>query len=160
MQVKALALFHMGLFNFFLSLWVHFRIVYTHTFPSSCIRLCQHLLYCIPDLFTTFFDLIPAGVWMYLCICVSVCVCVSARMQNRSLQGDVRGMRALRDELDCARERAARSEQLQTELQSCKHRLRSLELTRTQLKVHTHTKHTSHTIEKSSNTATSPLQNT
>uniref|UniRef100_A0A3Q4M4J5 Coiled-coil domain containing 88B n=1 Tax=Neolamprologus brichardi TaxID=32507 RepID=A0A3Q4M4J5_NEOBR len=54
--------------------------------------------------------------------------------QNRSLQGDVRGMRALRDELDCARERAARSEQLQTELQSCKHRLRSLELTRTQLK--------------------------
>ncbi|XP_025999395.1 coiled-coil domain containing 88A [Astatotilapia calliptera] len=54
--------------------------------------------------------------------------------ENRSLQGDVRGMRALRDELDCARERAARSEQLQTELQSCKHRLRSLELTRTQLK--------------------------
>lgn len=101
---------------------------------------------------------------VYECICVSVspcvCVCVSARMQNRSLQGDVRGMRALRDELDCARERAARSEQLQTELQSCKHRLRSLELTRTQLKVHTHTKHTSHTIEKSSNTATSPLQNT
>ncbi|XP_008292576.1 coiled-coil domain containing 88A [Stegastes partitus] len=54
--------------------------------------------------------------------------------ENRSLQGEVRGMRALRDELDCARERAARSEQLQTELQSCKHRLRSLELTRTQLK--------------------------
>lgn len=74
MQVKALALFHMGLFNFFLSLWEHFRIVYTHTFPSSCIRLCQHLLYCIPDLFTTFFDLIPAGVWMYLCICVCVCL--------------------------------------------------------------------------------------
>ncbi|XP_047441386.1 coiled-coil domain containing 88A [Mugil cephalus] len=54
--------------------------------------------------------------------------------ENRSLQGEVRGMRALRDELDCARERAARSEQLQAELQSCKHRLRSLELTRTQLK--------------------------
>nr|XP_040030117.1 coiled-coil domain containing 88A [Gasterosteus aculeatus aculeatus] len=54
--------------------------------------------------------------------------------ENRSLQGEVRGMRALRDELDCARERAARGEQLQTELQSCKHRLRSLELTRTQLK--------------------------
>ncbi|XP_022615860.1 girdin-like [Seriola dumerili] len=54
--------------------------------------------------------------------------------ENRSLQGEVRGMRALRDELDCARERAARAEQLQTELQSCKHRLRSLELTRTQLK--------------------------
>ncbi|XP_034399930.1 girdin isoform X2 [Cyclopterus lumpus] len=54
--------------------------------------------------------------------------------ENRSLQGEVRGMRALRDELDCARERAARTEQLQTELQSCKHRLRSLELTRTQLK--------------------------
>ncbi|KAJ4945738.1 hypothetical protein JOQ06_023416, partial [Pogonophryne albipinna] len=49
-------------------------------------------------------------------------------------EGEVRGMRALRDELDCARERAARAEQLQTELQSCKHRLRSLELTRTQLK--------------------------
>ncbi|XP_051276442.1 coiled-coil domain containing 88A [Dicentrarchus labrax] len=54
--------------------------------------------------------------------------------ENRTLQGEVRGMRALRDELDCARERAARAEQLQTELQSCKHRLRSLELTRTQLK--------------------------
>ncbi|KAA8588835.1 hypothetical protein FQN60_010180, partial [Etheostoma spectabile] len=54
--------------------------------------------------------------------------------ENRSLQGEVRGMRALRDELDCARERAARAEHLQTELQSCKHRLRSLELTRTQLK--------------------------
>ncbi|XP_054453623.1 LOW QUALITY PROTEIN: coiled-coil domain containing 88A [Anoplopoma fimbria] len=54
--------------------------------------------------------------------------------ENRSLQGEVRGMRALRDELDCARERATRAEQLQTELQSCKHRLRSLELTRTQLK--------------------------
>ncbi|XP_037833432.1 coiled-coil domain containing 88A isoform X2 [Kryptolebias marmoratus] len=54
--------------------------------------------------------------------------------ENRALQGEVRGMRALRDELDCARERAARAEQLQTELQSCKHRLRSLELTRTQLK--------------------------
>ncbi|KAM4554724.1 coiled-coil domain containing 88A [Odontesthes bonariensis] len=54
--------------------------------------------------------------------------------ENRCLQGEVRGMRALRDELDCARERAARTEQLQTELQSCKHRLRSLELTRTHLK--------------------------
>ncbi|XP_062281429.1 coiled-coil domain containing 88A [Scomber scombrus] len=54
--------------------------------------------------------------------------------ENRSLQGELRGMRALRDELDCARERAVRAEQLQTELQSCKHRLRSLELTRTQLK--------------------------
>ncbi|KAM7000797.1 coiled-coil domain containing 88A [Tautogolabrus adspersus] len=54
--------------------------------------------------------------------------------ENRSLQGEVRGMRALRDELDCARERAARTEHLQTELHSCKHRLRSLELTRTQLK--------------------------
>ncbi|KAM3613360.1 uncharacterized protein V6R79_024728 [Siganus canaliculatus] len=54
--------------------------------------------------------------------------------ENRTLQGEVRGMRVLRDELDCARERATRAEQLQTELQSCKHRLRSLELTRTQLK--------------------------
>uniref|UniRef100_A0A8D3C0E6 Coiled-coil domain containing 88B n=1 Tax=Scophthalmus maximus TaxID=52904 RepID=A0A8D3C0E6_SCOMX len=54
--------------------------------------------------------------------------------ENRSLQGEVRGMRALRDELDCARERATRAEQLQSELQSCKHKMRSLELTRTQLK--------------------------
>ncbi|XP_041653764.1 coiled-coil domain containing 88A isoform X2 [Cheilinus undulatus] len=54
--------------------------------------------------------------------------------ENRSLQGEVRAMRTLRDELDCTRERAARAENLQTELQSCKHRLRSLELTRTQLK--------------------------
>ncbi|KAM9376397.1 coiled-coil domain containing 88A [Pholidichthys leucotaenia] len=58
--------------------------------------------------------------------------------ENRSLQGEARGMRALRDELDCARERAARSEQLQAELQSCKHRLRSLELARTQLKEQQH----------------------
>ncbi|XP_013858587.1 coiled-coil domain containing 88A [Austrofundulus limnaeus] len=54
--------------------------------------------------------------------------------ENRALQGEARGMRTLRDELDCARERAARAEQLQTELQSCKHRLKNLELTRTQLK--------------------------
>uniref|UniRef100_A0A096M9D4 Coiled-coil domain containing 88B n=1 Tax=Poecilia formosa TaxID=48698 RepID=A0A096M9D4_POEFO len=58
--------------------------------------------------------------------------------ENRSLQNEVRGMRTLRDELDCARERAARTEQLQVELQSCKHRLRSLELTRTQLKEQQH----------------------
>ncbi|XP_045580093.1 protein Daple isoform X3 [Salmo salar] len=54
--------------------------------------------------------------------------------ENRSLQGEVRGMRALRDELDCLRDRAGRAEQLHTELQSCTHRLRSLEVTRTQLK--------------------------
>ncbi|KAM9795033.1 coiled-coil domain containing 88A [Neosynchiropus ocellatus] len=54
--------------------------------------------------------------------------------ESRSLMADVRGMRALRDELDCARERATRTEQLQSELQSCKHRLRSLEIARTQLK--------------------------
>ncbi|XP_061136856.1 coiled-coil domain containing 88A isoform X2 [Syngnathus typhle] len=54
--------------------------------------------------------------------------------KNRSLQSESRGLRVLRDELDCARERAARSEQLQNELQSCKHRLHSLEVTRTQLK--------------------------
>ncbi|KAM9414073.1 uncharacterized protein ACWYII_025596 isoform 3-T5 [Salvelinus alpinus] len=54
--------------------------------------------------------------------------------EKRSLQGEVRGMRALRDELDCLRDRAGRAEQLQTELQSCTHRLRSLEVTRTQLK--------------------------
>ncbi|XP_051929011.1 coiled-coil domain containing 88A [Hippocampus zosterae] len=54
--------------------------------------------------------------------------------KNCSLQNESRGLRALRDELDCTRERAARSEQLQNELQSCKHRLRSLEVTRTQLK--------------------------
>ncbi|KAI9526694.1 hypothetical protein NQZ68_036487 [Dissostichus eleginoides] len=59
---------------------------------------------------------------------------IKLQKENRSLQGEVRGMRALRDELDCARERAARAEQLQTELQSCKHRLHRLELTRTQLK--------------------------
>ncbi|TNN52730.1 Protein Daple [Liparis tanakae] len=58
----------------------------------------------------------------------------SSIQQNRSLQAELRGMRALRDELDCTRERAARSEQLQAELQSCRHRLSSLERTRTQLK--------------------------
>ncbi|KAM8848959.1 coiled-coil domain containing 88A isoform 1-T1 [Synchiropus picturatus] len=54
--------------------------------------------------------------------------------ESRSLMAEVRGMRALRDELDCARERATRTEQLQSELQSCKNRLRSLEIARTQLK--------------------------
>ncbi|KAM6953338.1 LOW QUALITY PROTEIN: coiled-coil domain containing 88A [Aplochiton taeniatus] len=54
--------------------------------------------------------------------------------ENRGLQGEVRGMRALRDELDCQRERAGRAEQLQAELQGAKHKLRSLEFTRTQLK--------------------------
>lgn len=67
----------------------------------------------------------------HLVVYVHVRLC----LQNRSLQSDARATRALRDELDCARERATRTEQLQTELQSCKHRLRSLELTRTQLKV-------------------------
>ncbi|KAK7922429.1 hypothetical protein WMY93_009331 [Mugilogobius chulae] len=54
--------------------------------------------------------------------------------ENRSLQAEVRGMRTLRDELDFTRERAARTEHLQSELQSCKHKLRGLEITRTQLK--------------------------
>ncbi|XP_057706782.1 coiled-coil domain containing 88A [Corythoichthys intestinalis] len=54
--------------------------------------------------------------------------------KNRSLQNESRGLRALRDELDCTREKAARAEQLQNELESCKQRLRSLEVTRTQLK--------------------------
>ncbi|KAJ0002890.1 hypothetical protein NQD34_008039 [Periophthalmus magnuspinnatus] len=54
--------------------------------------------------------------------------------ENRSLQAEVRGMRVLRDELDCTRERATRAEHLQSELQSCKHKLRGLEIMRTQLK--------------------------
>ncbi|XP_061690765.1 coiled-coil domain containing 88A [Syngnathoides biaculeatus] len=56
------------------------------------------------------------------------------QIKNRSMQNESRALRALRDELDCARERAARAEQLQNELQSCKHRLHSLDVTRTQLK--------------------------
>ncbi|XP_053487045.1 coiled-coil domain containing 88A [Ictalurus furcatus] len=54
--------------------------------------------------------------------------------ENRALQGEVRVGRNLRDELDCLRERASRAEQLQTELKTCTHRLRSMELYRTQLK--------------------------
>ncbi|XP_072293768.1 coiled-coil domain containing 88A isoform X2 [Eucyclogobius newberryi] len=54
--------------------------------------------------------------------------------ENRSLQAETRGMRTLRDELDCTRERAARAEHLQSELQSCKHKLRGFEIMRTQLK--------------------------
>ena len=57
--------------------------------------------------------------------------------QNRALQGEVRVNRGLRDELDCLRERSAKAEQLQTELKSYTHRLRSMELYRTQLKVST-----------------------
>ncbi|XP_031442766.1 coiled-coil domain containing 88A isoform X2 [Clupea harengus] len=56
------------------------------------------------------------------------------QQENRTLQGEARVSRALRDELDCLRDRAAKAEQLQTELQSCTHRLRSLDLCRTQLK--------------------------
>uniref|UniRef100_A0AAV2MJK6 HOOK N-terminal domain-containing protein n=2 Tax=Knipowitschia caucasica TaxID=637954 RepID=A0AAV2MJK6_KNICA len=54
--------------------------------------------------------------------------------EKRSLQAEVRGVRTLRDELDCSRERAVRAEHLQAELQSCKHKLRGLEIMRTQLK--------------------------
>ncbi|CAL8302005.1 unnamed protein product [Arctogadus glacialis] len=54
--------------------------------------------------------------------------------ENRALQGELRGVRSLRDELDCARERSSRVEPLQQELLSLRHKLRSLELTRTQLK--------------------------
>ncbi|XP_026859447.2 girdin isoform X2 [Electrophorus electricus] len=54
--------------------------------------------------------------------------------ENRALQGEVRVSRGLRDELDFLREKAARTEQLQMELKSCTHRLRSLDLYRTQLK--------------------------
>ncbi|KAK3535876.1 hypothetical protein QTP70_021175 [Hemibagrus guttatus] len=54
--------------------------------------------------------------------------------ENRALQGEVRVSRSLRDEVDCLRERANRAEQLQMELKTCTHRLRSMELYRTQLK--------------------------
>lgn len=54
--------------------------------------------------------------------------------ENRALQGEVRVSRNIRDEVDCLRERANRSEQLQMELKTCIHRLRSMELYRTQLK--------------------------
>ncbi|XP_048032357.1 coiled-coil domain containing 88A [Megalobrama amblycephala] len=54
--------------------------------------------------------------------------------ENRSLQVEVRVSRGLKDELDCLRERAARVEQLQAELKNSTHRLRSMELYRTQLK--------------------------
>lgn len=63
---------------------------------------------------------IPSNVWL---------------AQNRSLQVEVRVSRGLKDELDCLRERAARVEQLQAELKNSTHRLRSMELYRTQLKV-------------------------
>ncbi|XP_046706180.1 coiled-coil domain containing 88A isoform X2 [Silurus meridionalis] len=54
--------------------------------------------------------------------------------ENRALQGEVRVSRSLRDEVDCLRERANKADQLQTELKTCTHRLRSMELYRTQLK--------------------------
>ncbi|KAK3565119.1 hypothetical protein QTP86_033175, partial [Hemibagrus guttatus] len=63
-------------------------------------------------------------------LCLSLC----AGGQNRALQGEVRVSRSLRDEVDCLRERANRAEQLQMELKTCTHRLRSMELYRTQLK--------------------------
>ncbi|XP_064182210.1 coiled-coil domain containing 88A [Anguilla rostrata] len=55
------------------------------------------------------------------------------RQENRTLHGEARAARNLRDELDCLRERAAKADRLQSELQSCAHRLRSLDLYRTQL---------------------------
>ncbi|KAJ8246944.1 hypothetical protein GJAV_G00257040 [Gymnothorax javanicus] len=55
------------------------------------------------------------------------------RQENRSLQTEARAAQNLRDELDCLRERAAKADRLQSELQSCAHRLRSLDLYRTQL---------------------------
>ncbi|XP_052471181.1 girdin isoform X1 [Carassius gibelio] len=53
--------------------------------------------------------------------------------ENRALQVEARVSRGLKDELDCLRERAGRVEQLQAELKNCTHRLRSMELYRTQL---------------------------
>lgn len=101
-------------FNYTYSEWVSFWV------PFSFVNICFIALpRCVLSL-----------LWPYPHCCI-ICLCA----QNRSLQGEVRGMRALRDELDCARERAARAEHVQSELQSCKHKLRSLELTRTQLKV-------------------------
>ncbi|XP_018593004.1 coiled-coil domain containing 88A isoform X2 [Scleropages formosus] len=55
------------------------------------------------------------------------------RQENRALQGDMRMARGLRDELDCLRDRAAKVDRLQSELQNCTHRLRNLDLYRTQL---------------------------
>ncbi|KAJ8337988.1 hypothetical protein SKAU_G00369540 [Synaphobranchus kaupii] len=55
------------------------------------------------------------------------------RQENRTLHGEARTARNLRDELDYLRERAAKADRLQSELQSCAHRLRSLDLYRTQL---------------------------
>ncbi|XP_061756165.1 coiled-coil domain containing 88A isoform X2 [Nerophis ophidion] len=54
--------------------------------------------------------------------------------KSRCLQNEARVTRAMRDELDCVRERAARADHLQHEVQSCKQRLHGLEVTRTQLK--------------------------
>ncbi|XP_051505244.1 coiled-coil domain containing 88A isoform X1 [Myxocyprinus asiaticus] len=54
--------------------------------------------------------------------------------ENRALQVEARVSRGIKDELDCLRERAGRVEQLQAELNNCTHRLRSMELYRTQLK--------------------------
>nr|XP_055034436.1 coiled-coil domain containing 88A [Misgurnus anguillicaudatus] len=54
--------------------------------------------------------------------------------ENRALQVESRASRGLKDELDCLRERAARVEQLQVELKNSTHRLRSMDLYRTQLK--------------------------
>ncbi|TRY54743.1 hypothetical protein DNTS_031266 [Danionella cerebrum] len=54
--------------------------------------------------------------------------------ENRTLQVEARVSRSLKDELDFLRERAAKVDQLQTELKNCTHRLRSMDFYRTQLK--------------------------
>ncbi|XP_066574965.1 coiled-coil domain containing 88A isoform X2 [Amia ocellicauda] len=55
------------------------------------------------------------------------------RQENRELVGEVRLARGYRDELDCLRERAARTDRLQGELQSCRDRLQNMEQYRTRL---------------------------
>lgn len=74
MQVQALALFHMGLFNFFLSLWVHFSIVYST-------QVHTHISFLMYQTLSTFALLHSRSVhnllWPHPSWCMNVSVCVS-----------------------------------------------------------------------------------
>ena len=75
-----------------------------------------------------------------LCHCFCPCVCVD---QNQSLSCEARSVRVYRDEVDSLRERAARVDRLETELNRCRETLTEVQFykTRTEVPTQLHTIH-------------------
>uniref|UniRef100_A0A671X9G4 Coiled-coil domain containing 88C n=1 Tax=Sparus aurata TaxID=8175 RepID=A0A671X9G4_SPAAU len=73
------------------------------------------------------------SVYLYdhsLCHCFCPCVCV---VQNQSLSCEARSVRVYRDEVDSLRERAARVDRLETELNRCREKLNDVQFYKTRI---------------------------